>query len=206
MITSPNVITTPTWPQLLRLLVDHDRAAAGEDERERADRLRSQLSQQIAAHAAGGRNGVAVSTCHQQQPALATGSMTRKPLSAGRAVLRALTIAPCIPSATSCVNSTVTPPKPVAPRPARYSFFESAPAMQPTYEPRSARSGGVSRSSATTSLTPTRPPGFNTLAISVSTAALSVGRLITQFEITTSTESAGTGISSIIPSGSARSS
>jgi hypothetical protein len=52
--------------------------------------------------------------------------------------------------------------------------------------------------SATTSLTPTRPPGFSTRAISVSTTGLSVERLITQFEITTSTESAGNGICSMI--------
>ena len=54
-------------------------------------------------------------------------------------------------------------------------------------------------SSATTSLIPIRPPGLSTRAISVSTAALSTERLITQFEITTSTESAGSGISSITP-------
>ena len=41
------------------------------------------------------------------------------------------------------------------------------------------------------SLTPTRPPGFSTRAISVSTAALSTERLITQLEITTSTEFGG---------------
>ena len=71
--------------------------------------------------------------------------------------------------------------------------------MQPTKLPRSARSSGVSRSSATTSLIPILPPGLSTRAISVSTAALSVERLMTQFEITTSTESAGNGICSIIP-------
>ena len=48
------------------------------------------------------------------------------------AVLTALTIAPCMPSATSCVNSTLTWSKPAASRPASYSPFESAPAMQPT--------------------------------------------------------------------------
>ena len=41
------------------------------------------------------------------------------------------------------------------------------------------------------SLIPIRPPGLSTRAISVSTAALSIERLITQFEITTSTESGG---------------
>ena len=68
---------------------------------------------------------------------------------------------------------------------------ESAPAMQPTQAPRSARSSGVSWSSATTSLMPIRPPGLSTREISASTGALSVDRLTTQFEITTSTVSAG---------------
>ena len=84
-------------------------------------------------------------------------------------------------------------------KPASYSFFESAPAMQPTNEPRSARSAADRRSSATTSLIPMRPPGLSTRAISVSTAALSTDKLMTQFEITTSTESAGSGICSITP-------
>ena len=57
-------------------------------------------------------------------------------LGAGRrtvaAGLTAFTIAPCIPSATSCVNSTDTSSKPAASSPASYSDFESAPAMQPT--------------------------------------------------------------------------
>jgi len=46
--------------------------------------------------------------------------------------LTPLTIAPCIPSATECVNSTETSRKPAASSPASYSDFESAPAMQPT--------------------------------------------------------------------------
>ena len=71
--------------------------------------------------------------------------------------------------------------------------------MQPAYDPRSARSSGESLSSATTSLIPSRPPGSRTRAISVSTVALSVERLITQLEITTSTEAAGSGIASISP-------
>ena len=45
--------------------------------------------------------------------------------------LTPLTIAPCIPSATSCVNSTLTSSNPAAFRPSSYSLFESAPAMQP---------------------------------------------------------------------------
>ena len=71
--------------------------------------------------------------------------------------------------------------------------------MQPTKLPRSARCSGLSRSSATTSEIPIRPPGRRTRAISVSTAGLSVERLITQFEITTSIEPAGSGIASISP-------
>ncbi len=47
------------------------------------------------------------------------------------------------------------------------------------------------------SLIPIRPPGFNTRAISAITAGLSTDRLMTQFEMTTSTESAGSGICSI---------
>ena len=44
----------------------------------------------------------------QQQPARSAGWMTGRPLRSGSRVLTALTIAPCIPSATSCVNSTLT--------------------------------------------------------------------------------------------------
>jgi hypothetical protein len=69
----------------------------------------------------------------------------------------------------------------------------------PTKLPRSARSAEESRSSATTSLIPILPPGFSTRAISVNTAGLSVERLITQLEITTSTDSAGSGIASMTP-------
>ena len=49
------------------------------------------------------------------------------------------------------------------------------------------------------SLMPIRPPGLSTRAISVSTAGLSTERLMTQLEMTTSTESAGSGISSMTP-------
>ena len=44
----------------------------------------------------------------------------------------ALTIAPCIPSATSCVKVTLTSPNPAASSPCSYSRFDSAPAIQPT--------------------------------------------------------------------------
>src|SRR5262249_22310112 len=46
--------------------------------------------------------------------------------------LVAFTIALCIPSATSCVNSTDTSSKPAASSPVTYSERERAPAMQPT--------------------------------------------------------------------------
>src|SRR5438874_1157340 len=45
---------------------------------------------------------------------------------------------------------------------------------------------------------PIRPPGLRTREISVSTAGLSGDRLITQLEMTTSTESAGSGIAAWI--------
>ena len=88
---------------------------------------------------------------------------------------------------------------PAASRPARNSENDSAPAMQPTNEPRSARSATVRRSSATISVTPIRPPGRSTRAISRKTAGLSAARLITQLLMTTSTDAAGKGIASIVP-------
>ena len=45
---------------------------------------------------------------------------------------RALTIAPCIPSATACVNVTLISSKPARASIDSYSPRESAPAMQPT--------------------------------------------------------------------------
>ena len=53
----------------------------------------------------------------------------RMPYQAG---LRARTIAPCMPSATACVNSTRTSTSPALSSPLRYSDTDSAPAMQPT--------------------------------------------------------------------------
>ena len=49
------------------------------------------------------------------------------------------------------------------------------------------------------SVTAKRPPGRSTRAASRKTAGLSAERLITQLEITTSTESSGSGTSSIVP-------
>ena len=80
--------------------------------------------------------------------------------------LVALTIALIIPSVTSCDGVIETSANPTASRPWRNSLTESAPAMQPAYEPRSARSSGVRRSSATMSVIPMRPPGRSTRAIS----------------------------------------
>src|SRR5215472_5902543 len=54
-------------------------------------------------------------------------------------------------------------------------------------------------SSATTSVTPMRPPGTSTRNISASTASLSVDRLMTQLEMTTSTAPSGNGTASISP-------
>ena len=53
--------------------------------------------------------------------------------------------------------------------------------------------------SATTSLTAKRPPGRRTRAASRKTRGLSPERLITQLEMITSTESSGSGTSSIVP-------
>ena len=51
--------------------------------------------------------------------------------------------------------------------------------------------------SAITSETANRPPLFSTRAVSLSTLRLSAARLITQLEITTSTDSSASGISSM---------
>ena len=58
---------------------------------------------------------------------------------------------------------------------------------------------GVRRSSATTSLTPIRPPGLRTRAISRNTAGLSEARLMTQLLMTTSTLASSSGRASIVP-------
>ena len=53
--------------------------------------------------------------------------------------------------------------------------------------------------SATMSVTAKRPPGRSTRAASRKTWGLSAERLMTQFEMTTSTDSSGSGICSIVP-------
>jgi SAM-dependent methyltransferase len=52
----------------------------------------------------------------------------------------------------------------------------------------------LARHNAAEAGTPIRPPGVNTRNISANTADLSVERLMTQFEMTTSTVSAGRGM------------
>ena len=66
-------------------------------------------------------------------------------------------------------------------------------------EPRSARSAGVRWSSATTSEMPRRPPGRRTRKVSANTAGLSMERLMTQLEITTSMVLPGNGMASMLP-------
>ena len=102
--------------------------------------------------------------------------------------LAARMMAECMPSATVLVGVISTDPKPASRRPVAYSENESAPAMHPTQLPRSRRSSALSSSSATTSLMPMRPPARRTRAISANTVGLSAERLITQFEMTTSTD------------------
>ncbi len=69
--------------------------------------------------------------------------------------------------------------------------------MQPTYAARSARVASSMPGSAITSVTANRPPGLSTRATSRSTRGLSVERLITQLERTTSTLLVGSGMASI---------
>src|SRR5690606_7563713 len=113
--------------------------------------------------------------------------------------LRALMMAEYMPSATSWVGVISTSTNPASANPCLYSVKDSAPATQPTQLPRSARSAGLRWSSATTSDTPTRPPGRRTRCIEAKTAGLSSDRLITQLEITTSMVLSGSGMSSMCP-------
>src|SRR6266852_8039627 len=81
----------------------------------------------------------------------------------------------------------------------RYSFSSSAPATQPTQSRMFCRICGSTSPRVTTSETASRPPGLSTRNASRNTASLSAERLITQFEIITSTELSGNGICSISP-------
>nr|WP_246266984.1 hypothetical protein [Nonomuraea typhae] len=76
---------------------------------------------------------------------------------------------------------------------------DSAPAALPIRCSAAACRIGSPVPSATTSLTPNRPLGRGTRKASAGTAALSPDRLITQVEMTTSTERGGRGMASIVP-------
>ena len=75
----------------------------------------------------------------------------------------------------------------------------SAPATQPTHSSTLWRISGAISPRVTTSETAKRPPGFSTRKASRRTRSLSAERLITQFEMITSTELSGRGICSISP-------
>ena len=142
------------------------------------------------------------STCISSTPRTRPAASARRassPDGAASAGLVAAMIALRIPSATSCVGVIEMSVIPTASRPSRNSVMLRAPAMQPAYEPRSKRSAGDRRSSATMSEMPMRPPGRRTRAISRKTDGLSAARFTTQLLITTSIESAGSGIASMWP-------
>ena len=71
--------------------------------------------------------------------------------------------------------------------------------MHPIHASALRRMSGGTSPRTTTSATAKRPPGFSTRNASASTRSLSVDRLITQFEMTTSTEQSGSGTRSISP-------
>src|SRR5207248_10477463 len=75
--------------------------------------------------------------------------------------------------------------------------------MVPATQPAQASSADFtsigSGSISTMSETASRPPGLSTRNASLSTAALSAARLMTQFEMTTSTVAGGRGIASMVP-------
>src|SRR6266853_1920119 len=81
----------------------------------------------------------------------------------------------------------------------RYSYSSSAPAMQPTHNSMLLRISGGTSPRTTTSEIANRPPGLSTRNASRNTLSLSPERLITQFEMITSTELSGSGIFSISP-------
>ena len=81
----------------------------------------------------------------------------------------------------------------------RYSNSSRAPAIQPTHSSMLLRISAGTSPRTTTSEIAKRPPGFSTRNASRSTRSLSPERLITQFEIITSTELSGSGIFSMVP-------
>ena len=79
------------------------------------------------------------------------------------------------------------------------SLSSSAPATHPVHSSMLAFTASGSPPRTTTSLTANRPPGFSTRNASASTCRLSPERLITQFEMITSTVFDGSGIDSMWP-------
>src|SRR6266849_5242043 len=97
------------------------------------------------------------------------------------------------------VGSISTCSNPAATSLSRYSFSSSAPATQPTHRSIFWRICASTSPRVTTSETANRPPGLSTRKASRNTRSLSAERLITQFEMMTSTELSGSGICSISP-------
>ena len=103
-------------------------------------------------------------------------------------VFTAVTIAPCIPSATGCVNSTQSPRSRRNPNPPRTRPWTA----HPRYSRRSCRAlpaFGAEAILGDDVADADSAPRLRTRPISLSTAGLSVERLITQFEMITSTDS-----------------
>src|SRR5262245_38905800 len=90
-------------------------------------------------------------------------------------------------------GSTSTSVNPAAVNFDEYSLSSSAPAMHPTHKSMLRRRSAGTVPRTTTSETAKRPPGFRTRNASRSTASLSCDRLMTQFEMMTSTALAGSG-------------
>src|SRR5918995_2838469 len=101
-----------------------------------------------------------------------------------------------------CVTSTDTSSKPASRSSFSYSSFSSAPETHPDHASMllTNSAGSLPLSPRNTrSETANLPPGFRTRNASEITLGLSVERLMTQLEITTSTWSSGSGISSMCP-------
>src|SRR2546425_565233 len=104
--------------------------------------------------------------------------------------MNALENLPSLKSYSRQVSSD-TSPNPAARSFDAYASSSSAPLMQPTQSAMSRRTSSLTSPRETTSETAKRPPGFSTRNASRRTASLSADRLITQFEMTTSTEQSG---------------
>src|SRR5678810_406104 len=96
-------------------------------------------------------------------------------------------------------GSTSTSANPATFNFAAYSSSPSAPATHPTQSSRLRRISAGTSPRNTTSETAKRPLGLSTRNASRRTASLSTDRLITQFEMMTSTDWSGSGIASIVP-------